>query len=375
MKRIQYDTLLKDVTKKIVLLVGPRQAGKTWLAKSLSANFEHPLYLSYDRAADRAVILHESWLESTDFLILDEIHKMPDWKNYLKGVFDTRPEHLKILVTGSARLDVIRYAGDSLAGRFYLHHLLPFSPSELRQIGETVEIDKLITRGGFPEAYLSDNDVDASRWRQQYIHSLLTGDAPEFTEIQNIHALRLIFNLLRERVGSPISYQAISEDVAISPNTVKRYIEILESLYIVFRVTPFSTNIARSLKKEPKIYFFDTALVKGDVGANFENFVALCLLKHAYAKNDLLAENYHLHYIKTKEGLEVDFVLAKDDNIEMLIEVKYASEKIPKNLIYFQEKYGLPAVLLVKELKQEYETAAGGIVVRRAEKFLSELFL
>ena len=373
MKRIQYDAILKDVTKKIVILVGPRQAGKTWLAKSLSANFQHPLYLSYDRAADRQVILQESWLESTDFLILDEIHKMPNWKNYLKGVFDTRLEHLKILVTGSARLDVIRYAGDSLAGRFYLHHLLPFSPSELRQLGETFDLDVLMNRGGFPEAYLSDNDVDASRWRQQYVNSLLTGDAPEFTEIQNIHALRLIFNLLRERVGSPISYQSISEDVAISPNTVKRYIEILESLYIVFRVTPFSTNIARSLKKEPKIYFFDTALVKGDAGAKLENLVGLCLLKHAYAKNDLQAEDYQLHYIKTKEGHEVDFILAKEDKVETLIEVKYANEKIPKNLISFQEKYEIPAVLLVKELKQEY--SAGNIIVRRAEKFLSELFL
>lgn len=373
MKRIQYDYILKDLAKKMVLLVGPRQAGKTWLAKSLSANFKHPLYLSYDRAADREIILQESWLESTDFLILDEIHKMPNWKNYLKGVFDTRPEHLKILVTCSARLDVIRYAADSMAGRFYLHHLLPFSPSELKQLGEPFSLDVLMNRGGFPEAYLSDNDIDASRWRQQYVSSLLTADAPEFTEIQNIHALRLIFNLLRERVGSPVSYQAISEDVAISPTTVKRYIEILESLYIIFRVTPFSTNIARSLKKEPKIYFFDTALVKEDVGARFENLVAFCLLKHTYAKNDLQAEAYQLRYMKTKEGHEVDFSLVKDDKVELLIDVKYASEKIPKNLIYFQEKYELPAVLLVKELKQEYSSS--NVLVRRAENFLTELFL
>ncbi len=373
MKRIQDNYILKDVNKKIVLLVGPRQAGKTWLAKSLGSHFKHPLYLSYDRAADRQVILQESWLESTDFLILDEIHKMPDWKNYLKGVFDTRSEHLKILVTGSARLDVIRFAGDSLAGRFYLHHLLPFSPSELRRAGEVCDIDRLINRGGFPEAYLSDDDVDAARWRQQYINSLLTADAPEFTEIQNIHALRLIFDLLRERVGSPISYQTLAQDVAISPSTVKRYIEILESLYIVFRIKPFSTNIARSLKKEPKIYFFDTALVKGDIGAKFENLVALCLLKHVYAKNDLQAEEYQLHYVKTKEGKEVDFALAKEGKVETLIEAKYANEKMPKNLIYFQEKYQLPAILLVKELKHEY--TAGDIVVRRAENYLAELFL
>jgi predicted AAA+ superfamily ATPase len=91
--------------------------------------------------------------------------------------------------------------------------------------------------------------------------------------------------LLRTKVGSPISYQAIAEDVAISPSTVKKYIDILEALYIVFRVTPFAKNIARSLLKKPKIYFFDTSLVKADAGVQFEYLVAVCLLKHVYGKN------------------------------------------------------------------------------------------
>lgn len=373
MKRFQETQILNDVMKKLVLVVGPRQAGKTWLAKSLSVHFQHPLYLNYDRAGDRSIIQNESWLESTDFLILDEIHKMPEWKNYLKGIYDTKPDHLKILVTGSARLDVLRFSGDSLAGRYFLHHLLPFTPSELSQIGESAYLDILIERGGFPEAYLSDNEIDVSRWRQQYIHSLLSIDAQEFSEIHNIRALKLVFELLRKRVGSSVSYQSIAEDVAISPHTVKRYIEILESLYIVFRITPFSTNIARSLQKEPKIYFFDTGLVQGDVGAKFENFAAMCLLKHTLAKNDMEAQEYQLHYLKTKEGAEVDFALVNHGQIEMIIEAKYANEKIPSSLLYFQKKYQFTAILLVKELKKEYQ--ANTITVRKAENYLKELFL
>lgn len=373
MKRFQETQILRDLTKKMVLLVGPRQAGKTWLSKSFNKHFQSPVYLNYDRISDRRIMLDESWLASTDFLILDEIHKMPEWKNYLKGIYDTKPEHLSILVTGSARLDIFRSVGDSLAGRYFLHHLLPFSPSELFQIGEPVILDSLMARSGFPEAYLSDNETDVQRWRQQYITNLLTIDSLELSEIHNILGLRLVFEILRERVGSSISYQSIAEDVKISPHTVKRYIEILEALYIIFRVTPFSTNIARSIQKEPKMYFFDTGLIKGDTGAMFENFTALCLLKHTLAKNDIEAQAYQLHYLRTKDGLEVDFALANQGQIETIIETKYANEKIPRSLLHFQEKYQFPAILLVKELKQEYN--AGLISVRRAENYLKTLFL
>ena len=137
-------------------------------------------------------------------------------------------------------------------------------------------------------------------------------DVLDFDKIQNLKAIRLVFELLRERVGSPISLTSIAEDVAISLNTVKKYLEIFEALYIVFRVTPYSNNIARSLLKEPKIYFFDNGLVKGDDGVRFENLVATCLLKELMAKIDNLAESWSLHYLRTKEHQEVDFALTHD---------------------------------------------------------------
>lgn len=158
-------------------------------------------------------------------------------------------------------------------------------------------LNHFLERGGFPEPFLAETSLDANRWRLQYVDSLFRTDVLDFDNIHNLNAIRLIFELLRERVGSPISYLSIAEDVAISPNTVKKYIQILEALYIVFRVTPFSRNIARSLLKEPKIYFFDTGLVKGNHGIIFENFVATCLLKHVYAKIDYEAKNYVLKYL------------------------------------------------------------------------------
>ncbi|MDR3490488.1 MAG: ATP-binding protein [Gammaproteobacteria bacterium] len=373
MKRIQTQYIINDLSKKMVFLVGPRQVGKTYVAKQIAKEFEKSVYLNYDNLEDKKIIEAQSWLESTDLLILDELHKMPAWKNYLKGLYDTKTKQLQILVTGSARLDIFDKIGDSLAGRYFLHRLLPLSPAELHQLGKPVEIETLLTRGGFPEPYLAENDLEANRWRLQYSNSILATDVFEFDQVQNIKALKTIFELLRTKIGSPISYQSLSEDVAISPNTVKKYIEILEALYIIFRITPFSKNIARSLLKEPKIYFFDNGLVKGDEGAQLENLVAVSLLKYVYGKIDYHAEDYTLHYLRNKEGQEVDFALIKDGNIEEIIEVKNTSKEISKSLYAFHKKYAFPASQIVKILRNDRRVE--NIKVINAATFLSDLTL
>lgn len=377
MKRAQTSNIIKDLSKKIGIIVGPRQVGKTYLSKQIANEFKNPLYLNYDHVEDREMINKLGWLPKTDLLILDELHKMPGWKNYLKGLFDTKPTHLHLLVTGSARLEIFDKIGDSLAGRYFLHRLLPLSPAELSQVGATIHFDTLLQEGGFPEPYLAADINDAHRWRLQYINSMLSTDVFDFDIIQNIRALRTVFELLRMKVGTPISYQSIAEDVAISPNTVKKYIEILEALFIVFRITPFSKNIARSLLKEPKIYFYDNGLVKSGndsgTGAKLENLVAICLLKHVYAKVDYKAENYSLNYLRTKDGQEVDFALIKDDQIEQIIEVKNSSTEISKSLYGFHTKYKLPSIQIVKDIRNE--RLDGDIQVVNAKTFLSELFL
>lgn len=373
MERYQKKAILRDLQKKMVLLAGPRQAGKTTLSKSIAKEFTSSVYLTYDHLEDKKIILSEAWLPSTELVILDEIHKMPKWKNFLKGVYDTKPPHQKILVTGSARLEIFNRVGDSLAGRYFLHRLMPLSPSECDKVGVSYTLDRFLERGGFPEPFLDENPIDAERWRLQYIDGLLHIDVLEFENIQNLNAIRLIFELLREKVGSPISYQALAEDVQVSPNTVRKYIQILEALYIVFRVTPFSKNIARSLLKEPKIYFFDNGLVKGDNGAKFENLVATCLIKHVYAKVDYKAEAYSLKYLQTKEKRQVDFALVLDKQIHQLIEVKYADGSIDPSLWHFYEKYHLPAVQVVKELKNE--KVEKGIEMIQGLNFLRNLEL
>lgn len=372
MIRAQKDSIIKDLEKKIVLLVGPRQAGKTWLAKDILSSFSSGVYLNYDNLKDRKIIEDQSWLDSTDLLVLDELHKMPEWKNYLKGVFDTKPPSLRLLVTGSARLDIYDKIGDSLAGRYFRHHLMPISLSELKATHQKVEPLRLINRGGFPEPYFAESDVEAARWRSQYTSSLLSTDIFEIETIHNLKGMRLLVDLLRNRVGSPVSYRSLSQDLEVSPTTVKRYIQILESLYVIFLVTPYSKKIARSLLKEPKIYFFDNGLVEGE-GPKVENFVALSLLKSVYARRDSLAENCSLHYLRTKDSIEVDFALVQNEEVIEMIEVKSRDDSISKPLRTFKEKYGYQATQLVQNLRNEYQS--DGIRVLRLGDYLSKLYL
>jgi predicted AAA+ superfamily ATPase len=375
MERVQKQFILKDLQKKLVIIIGPRQSGKTWLAKDLAKQYARSQYLNYDSLLDRKIIQAQSWLDTTNLLILDELHKMPYWKNYLKGVFDTKQDNLHILVTGSASLEIYNKLGDSLAGRYFSHRLLPLSLAELIKTGaqQTGQIDKLLGQSGFPEPFLAENITEANRWRAQYINSLLATDVFEFDKVQNIHAMRTIFELLRTKVGSPISYQSLAEDVNVSSTTVKKYIDILESLFVIFKVPTYSNNIARSLLKEAKIYFFDSGLIMHNSGAQLENLVAASLLKHVYAKFDYEAIDYKLNYIRTKEGKEVDFAIIKENKIELLIEVKQSNHEISKNLEYFCHKYNHPGVQLVKNLRNEY--SQNNINVLKIENYLAELFM
>jgi hypothetical protein len=373
MERAQLGAIRADLQKKLVFLVGPRQVGKTWLARRLGEEYRHPVYLNYDRAEDRRIIRREGWLGATDLLILDEIHKMPGWKRYLKGVFDTRPPGLHILVTGSARLDFARQSGASLAGRFFAHRLLPFSPRELALVGGDADLARLRDRGGFPEPLLAEEPVDADRWRLQYVDGLIREDVLDFERIHDLRALRLLLDLLRDRVGSPVSYRSLAEDLQVAPNTVKKYVQILEALFIVFRVTPHVHNVARSLLKNPKLYFFDTGLVRGGPGPAFENLVAVCLLKHVHALHDQRGQGYELRYVRTKDGREVDFCVARDGAAELLVEAKHADPDPGPALRAFSTRLGVPGVQVVEELRREQRY--GAVEVRAASEFLRELFL
>jgi hypothetical protein len=261
-----------------------------------------------------------------------------------------------MLVTGSARMETFRQGGESLAGRYYTWRLHPFSVRELMvTLGVSAEqaLARLLERGGFPEPCLTGDASDADRWRAQYATDLVREDVLDFSRVHEVRALQLLFELLRERVGSPLKLSNLAQALQISPTTATRYVEILEALYIVFRVTPWHRDVARGLLKEPKIYFLDTGLVKGDAGIKLENAVAAMLLKHCHHRQDAEGKPITLHTIRDKERHEIDFVLAEGDTVTDLVEVKL-SDPTPSAYLHRMAERFAPAraVQIVAELRQ-----------------------
>jgi uncharacterized protein len=367
-----------DLSKKMVFITGPRQVGKTTLSQMLLAQ-SNGQYLNYDVAEHRAVVMSRGWNDSAKLIVLDEIHKMPDWKSWLKGVYDGKPSNQQILVTGSARLDTFRQTGESLAGRFFAWRLHPFSVREwATETSSSADdaLSHLLERGGFPEACLATTNDEAQRWRRQYIDGLVRNDVLEFSRLYELTAMRLFTDLLRQRVGSPLSLASIARDLNVSPITLKRYLEILEALYIVFIVRPWHHNIARATLQAPKVYFFDTGLVQGDDGTRFENLVACHLLKQIHWQQDAKGKEVDLHYVRTKDGAEVDFCLSDKtntgDTLTHLIECKLSDAKPHRALTRFAEQWqGAQAIQVVRNLRSEYQVER--IKVRQAAGWLMNL--
>jgi len=373
MNRYIHDLTLRDLHKKMVFITGPRQVGKTFFAKALQSEFSKPVYLNHDDITDIGIIRKRSWPLDAGLVILDEIHKMKGWKNFLKGTFDTRPPAQALLVTGSARLDTFRQAGDSLAGRYYLHRLNPLSVKELAGAMPPYEALSALNRlGGFPEPFLSGSEEEATRWRRQYYTDLVREDILDFSRISEVRAIRLLLEMLRRRTGSPLSLSSLAGDLQVAPNTVRKYIEILEALHIIFLVRPFHKNIARSLLKEPKVYFYDSGYVEGDEGARLENTVAVSLLKHVQFLQDAKGADISLHYIRTKDGREVDFSLAEKGTLAQLIEVKLSDETPSRTLAYFRNRHpAAAAVQLVHNAR--HDQVHEGLTVARAGDWLARL--
>jgi hypothetical protein len=273
-----------------------------------------------------------------------------------------------MLVTGSARLDTARKVGDSLAGRFFQYRLHPLDIKEVKTVlAPEAAFDRLMQFGGFPEPFLKGEAIFYNRWKKGHHDIILRQDLLDMESVRNISALETLIELMRRRVGSPVSHNSLAGDLQRDPKTIKRWLELLENMYVLFRVTPFHKNIARSLLKEPKYYFFDTGQVSGDEGSKLENLVACALLKELHFLEDTLGKSCVLHYLRDKEGREIDFLVVIDGRPELMIEVKWADDSLSRNFaVFFRYLPDTPGIQLVGKLDREKSFESGARIVKAA---------
>ncbi len=374
MQRSIESSIIKDLNKKIVLLSGPRQCGKTFLSRQLS--IQNTIYLNYDILEDRKIILKRDWDITQKLVIFDELHKMKKWKSWLKGIIDQTKRKYQILVTGSARLNTLKKVGDSLAGRFFYYRLYPLDIKEIRlnnklssnSISAQEILERLLLLSGFPEPYLSNELGFYRRWQQTHLDVILRQDILELESVRNIKQIETLTLLLTDRVGSLLSYNSLREDLSTDDKSVKRWIDVLENSYVVFRIYPFThKSLTSGLKKSPKIYFFDIGRVSNPAN-RLENLVALSLMKEIHFRMDTRGEVFDLHFLRNKQKNEIDFIVTKDRKPYMMIEVKESDAQASPNFQYF-EKYlpGLKKIQLVKNLSESRRNAQGVLISPMAE--------
>jgi predicted AAA+ superfamily ATPase len=330
----------KDLSKKMVFLGGPRQVGKTTLSKHLGkAGFPSFQYFNWDNDEDRQAILQKEWLNDSKLIIFDELHKYHNWKQWLKGVYDTRPGKQQYLVTGSARLDIYRQGGDSLLGRNHYWRLHPFTLDELPDgISKEDAYQRLLTLGGFPEPFLANDEREARRWRRERFDRVLKEDVRDLALIKDIQLLQLFVDALRARVGGLVTLSNLARDLQISPKTAKAWLQLVERMYLAFAIYPCINNIPRAIQKPPKVFFYDNADVIGDEGSRLENLVATHLQKRLHFIEDYHGYRCELQYIRDKESREVDFITLIDGEVHDLIEVKLSDTSISTALQYYKER-------------------------------------
>lgn len=359
----------RDLAAKMVLLSGPRQSGKTTLARAILAHAHRAFagrYLNWDDDEARTKILNREF-PADGLVVFDEIHKYTRWRNYLKGLYDTRKEVQQMLVTGSARLDLYRRGGDSLQGRYHHLRLYPLSLKEA-----AASVSDLLRLGPFPEPLLSGSMTTARRWSREHRSRVIREDLASLERVDEMGALEQLSVRLPALVGSPLSLNALREDLQVAHKTVERWVDMLERLMFIFRVAPFGPPRIKAVRKSQKHYHFDWTTIE-DRGARFENLIAFHLLKESHYIEDTQGHDAELRFFRDVTGREVDFVQIVDRKPVRFVECKVADTAISPALMYLHRKFPSVPALQVLETPGTDRIVAEGIRLVSAEILLSEL--
>lgn len=380
-----------DLAHKMVFIGGPRQVGKTTLARMVGSHYRHPAYFNWDSRPHRLAILREQWTPETDLLVFDELHKYSRWKSFIKGVWDTRRHKEQIIVTGSSRMDIFRRGGDSLLGRYHYYRLHPFSLRELEGPAARVTsfprqppewtfdqnggpgFETLWRWSGFPEPFLAGKERTHKRWQKERFERVFREDIRDAEMVRSLSQVELLGEIIPQRIASPLSIQSLCEDIEASPKTLKSWLDLLCRNYYIFRVPPYHRRLDRALKKESKYYLWDWSQVRDD-GARFENMIAVHLLKWCHYFEDVFGIAAELYYVRDREKREVDFLIMWEKQPFALVECKLSPDRNLTALNYFGNVLAVQRRYQVTRYPgMDYEDKKTGTRVIPACKFLMAL--
>ena len=326
-----------------VVLLGPRQVGKTTLARQIAGNWPGgAVYLDLERSADRLRLEDaEDYLRAHvgRLVIMDEIHRAPGVFESLRGIIDENRlagvRSGQFLLLGSASLDLMRQSSETLAGRVSYMDISPIHIQEI--IPVQIEAEQLWLRGGFPDSLLAADEEHSLDWRRDFIRSYLERDVPMFAPRLPSETIGRLWTMLAHQQGGLLNQARIASSLGVSNPTIDRYIDLLVDLQLIRRLRPWSSNAGKRLVRTPKVYVRDSGILHGllelktrnDVlghpvcGPSFEGFCIDNLIAAAGAGRTA-------YFYRTQVGAEIDLVLEKGGRPDIAIEVKRASAPSPE---------------------------------------------
>lgn len=341
-RRLEADIRSRLGSFPAVVLLGPRQVGKTTLARKIVADWPGgSIYLDLERPADRRRLEDaDAYLREQrgKLVVIDEIQRAPGLFEILRGIIDDRrslgERHGHFLLLGSAALELMRQASETLAGRVAYLDLVPLTLDE--SLGAGIGADALWLRGGFPESLLASGDSASLDWRRDFIRSYLERDVPMFAPRLPAETIGRMWTMLAHLQGAPLNQARLAASLGVSAPAVGRYVDLLVDLKLVRRLPPWSGNLGKRLVKAPKLYIRDSGLVhalleletRADVighpvaGQSWEGMVVENLVEAAGARRGAC-------FFRTADGAEIDLVLERGGKPEIAVEIKRSSAPSP----------------------------------------------
>lgn len=361
LRRYLFDQIHNDLTEKMVFLGGPRQVGKTYLAKSFIQKEEQ--YLSWDRLNDKKMILNDQIDSKLKLIILDEIHKFKNWRSLVKGYYDKFFPKLNFLVTGSARLDYFRKGGDSLVGRYHYLRLHPLSLNEIAKHPTQRDLLDLLEYSGFPEPFIKKNKIHHQRWILERVSRVIQQDLRDLETVKDISQLEILAQCLQSKAASTLSINSLQEDISVSPTTIERWVQILELIYYCYRVSPYGPPKIKAVKKAQKLYLWDWSEIENP-GARFENLVASQLLKFCHFEEDTKGLKTELRYFKdVVTEKEIDFIVLQKGKPLFAVECKTGENSISSSLVKNGQRLKIPKLYQVHMGRKDFGSDENGRVL------------